>query len=100
MAEKLKSAFELAMERLQRQDRAEGVARSKPLTAAQKARIAELRQEAQAKRAELKILREKRFAAVAADPEKLREEEAHYETDLRRVETWLEEQLAAVRKGG
>ena len=98
MSEKLKSSFELAMERLQQQDREQGVGERTPLTKAQKERITEVRQEAEAKKAELKILRDQRFAEVAGTPDKLREEKEHYETDLRRVDSWLEEKLAAVRK--
>ena len=98
MGEELKSAFELAMERLQQQDREDGVETRKPLSDDQKRRIAELRQEAEAKKAELKILRDQRFAAVAGDPEKLREEKEHYDTDVRRVDSWLEEKLAEVRR--
>lgn len=97
MSDKLKSAYELAMERLRRQDREQGVAESKPLTDEQKRRIAEVRQEAEAKRAELRILRDKRLAAAAQDPAKLAEEEEHLETDLRRVESWLEAKLAEIR---
>jgi len=97
MSEKLKSAYELAMERLRQADREQGVAERKPLTDEQKRRIAEVRQEAEAKRAEIKILRDKRLAAVAQDPAKLAEEEANYETDLRRVDSWLESKLAEIR---
>ena len=45
----LKSAYELAIERLKSRDLAEGVEEATPLTKAQKERIAELRREAQAK---------------------------------------------------
>ena len=96
----MKSAYELAMERLQQQDRKKGVTKRKALSPEQKERIAALRQEAEAKKAELRILREQRFAEVAGDPGKLSEEEAHYETDLRRVDSWLEEKLTAVREDG
>ena len=95
----MKSAYELAMERLQQQDRKKGVAKRKALSPEQKERIAALRREADAKKAELRILREQRFAEVARDPGKLSEEEAHYETDLRRVDSWLEEKLKEVREG-
>jgi hypothetical protein len=50
-----KSAFELAMERLRRQDREEGVV-ERPLTAEQKAEIAEVRRVHEAKVAEREIL--------------------------------------------
>ncbi len=94
MAEKLKSAYELAMERLQQQDREQGVER-KALSEDQKRRIAELRQEAKAKKAELEILRDERLAEAGGDPAKLQEQEEKHQIDLKRVEDWLE---AAVNK--
>ena len=97
MSDELKSAYELAMERLAKQDKDAGVEERKPLTDEQKARIAALRQEAEAKRAEVQILRDERFAAAAGDPAKLEEEKQNYETDLRRIESWLEEKVAEVR---
>jgi hypothetical protein len=51
-----KSAFELAMERLARKDREEGVAEERPLTDEQKAAIAEVRTVHEAKVAEREIL--------------------------------------------
>lgn len=100
MAEKLKSAYELAMERLQASDREQGIER-KELTSEQKARIAELRQEAKAKRAEIEILRRESLAGGAqADPAKLAEDEEHFQTDLRRVDSWLESKIAEVKDGG
>ena len=95
----LKSAYELAMERLQEKDREQGVKESAPLTDAQKARIAELRQEAKAKRAEVEILRDQRFAEAAGDPEKLEEQKRNYETDLRRIDAWINEAIAEVKTG-
>jgi hypothetical protein len=95
----LKSAYELAMERLKAKDREQGIEESVPLTDAQKRRIAELRQEAKAKRAEVEILREQRFAETEGDPEKLEEEKRNYETDLRRIDAWLDEAIAGVKSG-
>jgi len=94
----LKSAYELAMERLQAEDRKKGVVKRAPLTASQKKRIAELRQEGQAKLAELEILRDKRLAGAAGDPEKLKEEAEHYETDRRLAASWLDSAIAEVKK--
>jgi hypothetical protein len=95
----LKSAYELAMERLEAEDRDAGVEESKPLSPGQKAAIAELRQRAKAKLAEIEILHRKDLAAAAADPEKLTKLEEQYETDRRRVESTLESDVARVRRG-
>ena len=53
--DRLKSAYEVAMERLRAEDRDRGVEPARPLTKAQKKRIAELRQEAKAKLADLEV---------------------------------------------
>jgi len=96
----LKSAYELAMERLLEQDREKGLEQPAPLSDAQKKQIKQLRQDAKAKRAELEILREKRMASTAGDPEKLAEEEEHYRIDRRRIDEGLESAVAAVKRGG
>jgi hypothetical protein len=94
----LKSAYDLAMERLRAQDREAGVEDSEPLSGEQKEAIAELRRKARARLAELEILHRKNLAA-AADPEKLTELEERYETDRRRVESSLASGIARVRNG-
>lgn len=95
----LKSAYELAMERLKAKDRAEGLEDERPLTAEQKARIAELRQEAKAKLAEMEILHRKNLAAAGSDPVELHKAEENYATDRARVESRLESSVAKVRAG-
>jgi hypothetical protein len=95
----LKSAYELAMERLRAEDREAGVEEAGPLTREQKETIAELRSKAQARNAELEILHRKELAAATADPEKLTKVEEQYETDRRRVESSLESSIARVRRG-
>jgi hypothetical protein len=97
---KLKSAYELAMERLRAEDNRLGVDEPRPLSRRQKDVIHNLRQEAKAKLAELEILRDQRFAAVAGDPEKLAEEEQHYKVDRRRVEAQLETSIADIKQAG
>ena len=94
----LKSAYELAMERLAAEDRKAGVEQSRSLTDKEKETIAELRQRATAKLAELEILHRKELTA-AADPEKLTQLEERYETDRRRVESGVESAVARVRRG-
>ncbi len=95
---KLKSSYELAMERLHAQDVEEGVGDRKSLTDAQKDAIAQLRRDAEAKVAELKILHEKSMAAET-DPAKLQELDEHHRIDRRRVESSLESAVDRVKRG-
>ncbi len=95
----LKSAYELAMERLRQKDEDEGVAASKPLDAEQKERISELRRDARAKLAEMEILHRKDLAAAGGDPEKVKDLEEKYVTDRARVERRLEDEIEKVRRG-
>ena len=94
----LKSAYELAMERLRKNDREAGIEESRPLTAAQKKKIADLRVKAKAELAELEILRHKRLEDAAADPVKLQEVEEHEAIDRKRVESRLEASVKKVRE--
>ena len=95
----LKSAFELAMEKLRDRDRREGGEGVGELSARQKRRIAELRRAAQAKLAELEILHRGRRAAVQGQPEELAKVEEHYAIDRRRVESKLESDIARIKRG-
>ena len=95
----LRSAYDLAMERLRQKDKAEGVAASKPLSAAQKARISELRRDAKAKLAEMEILHLKDLATAGGDLEKTRDLEEKYRIDRARVESRMEDEIAKVRRG-
>src|SRR5262245_23242928 len=94
----LKSAYELAMERLKAKDREEGVT-TRPLTAKQKTSIAELRREAQAKLAELEILHRKNLAGAGPEPDAAAKIEEHYATDRARIESRLESAIAKVKRG-
>jgi len=94
----LKSAFDLAMDRLKARDLAEGVEEAKPLTKAQKTRIAELRTEAQAKLAELEILHRKNVAGTS-DPVALAKIEENYAIDRGRAEARREAEIAKIHKG-
>jgi len=96
---KLKSAYELAMERLRRQDHERGTAENIPLDEAQKAEIADLRARTRARRAEMEILHRKDLAAAAGDPERTREIEQRYRVDRDRLESALESAIARVRSG-
>ena len=96
-----KSSYELAMERLRARDREAGIEEAKPLTDAQKAEIARLRQEAQAKLAELEILHGKAMAGLGYDPTKPDAAgtlEERYRTDRARVESRLESSIAKIKK--
>jgi hypothetical protein len=95
MADKLKTSYELAMERLGDADSNAG--KQKPLTAAQKEKIAEARRVAAARMAELEI----RFHDArtkfrdAAEQEKA---EAEYQIDRRRADEDLERAIAEIRR--
>jgi hypothetical protein len=97
--EPLKSAYELAMERLRAEDREAGVEEPKPLTDDQKEEIARLRQEAKAKLAELEILHRDAVTAAGEDAEKLLKVEEQHRIDRERVESRLESAVARVRRG-
>jgi len=70
----LKSAYELAIERLKRKDEAAGI-EHKPLTDEQRAAIADIRTVYQAKLAELEILHQSSLRATPDPAERLRLEE-------------------------
>ncbi|HEX6851086.1 MAG TPA: hypothetical protein VF139_06730 [Candidatus Polarisedimenticolaceae bacterium] len=95
----LKSAFELAMERLEAKDREEGVEASGPLTEAQKDEIARLRRDATAKLAEMEILHRQNLAKAGGDPAELAKAEENYRVDRSRVEDRLETAIRKVRGG-
>jgi hypothetical protein len=93
----LKSAFELAMDRLKAKDVADGVEEATPLTKAQKDRIAELRAEAQAKLAELEILHRKNVAGTS-DPAAIAKLEENYAIDRGRAESRRDSEIAKIHK--
>ncbi len=93
---KLKSSYELAMERLEARDKEAGVDPRRPLTREQKEEITRVRQEHKAKLAELEILyRDKR--ATETDPEKLKELEEHNRIDRERAESSLNSAIEKVK---
>lgn len=93
-----KSAYELAMERLEAKDREEGVERGRPLTAQEKEEIGRLRREARAKLAEMEILHRKNLASAGGDPAELAKIEEGYRIDRARVEDRLETQVEKIRR--
>jgi hypothetical protein len=82
--DRLKSAYELAMERFQKKDAEAGVVHQ-PLTDAQKAAIAELRSRYQARMAELEILHRGQMAGLM-DPGAQEQAEEEYRRERGRLE--------------
>ena len=91
-----KTAYELAMERLRRKDEQDGIVTG-PLSEQQKAEIAEARQFAEARLAELKILHQSKVAAIF-DPSILEPLEMEYRGDVQRVVDTRERKIAAIRE--
>jgi hypothetical protein len=79
----IKSAYELAMERLQKKDAEQGVEQT-PLTDEQKAAIAEIRRVYQAKLAELEILHQGKLRSTG-DPAEREILDAEYRRDCERL---------------
>lgn len=97
--DKLKSAYEIAMERLRKADRDQGVETGGPLSDDQKREIADLRERAKARIAEIEILHRKAMAEAGGDPKRRAELEERYRADRERVESGLESAVARVRSG-
>jgi hypothetical protein len=95
----MKTAYELAMEKLRRKDAERGESASR-LTDAQKAEIAEIRKVYGARRAEREILHkaELRKARARGDADALAKMEEDYRRDLQRIDDEMEEKVAAVRR--
>ncbi len=97
MTEKLKSAYELAMERLKAK---EGGASSSPeLTDEQRERIAAIRREFKAKRDELEFLQKGAVeqALAGGKPEKVVELEEGHRRDRERLDREEDERIRRVR---
>ena len=90
-----RSAFELAMEKLRRQDEAAGV-ETVALTEAQREEIAEVRRAYEAQVAESRILHQSALAA-ALEPAAREELEANHRRDLGRFATDRDRKLARIR---
>jgi hypothetical protein len=92
-----KSAYELAMERLKKQDREAGV-EERPVTAEQKAAIAEVKKVYEAKLAEREILYHSSLRKTG-DPEAREKLEEEYRRDRERVTAERDRKIDEVRKG-
>jgi hypothetical protein len=97
MGDELKSAYELAMERLRSRDRDERV----PLSEEQRHRIVEVRAEFQARRAEASIMADARkSAAIAAgDDVRLEQVENDYRREVARLNAEEESRIETLRRG-
>jgi hypothetical protein len=93
--DRLKSAYELAMERFQKKDAEAGIV-SQPLTDAQKAEIAEIRSRYQAKIAELEILHRGNVAGLM-DPADREAMDAQYRQERGRLERERDSKIELVR---
>ena len=91
-----KSAYELALERLRRKDREAGV-EERPLTDAQRERIAELRRVYDARLAEREILHQGELRR-ARDPEQLEQLEEQYRRERERIAAERDRKLEEVRR--
>jgi hypothetical protein len=90
----MKSAYELALERLERQ----GIERPREesLTDEVRAAVAQARQQAEAKLAEIEILHRDRLKGIY-DPAKRDEEEETYRLERRRIETERDRKIDKLR---
>ena len=96
MADKLKSSYELAMERLRGADPDAG--KQKPLTPAQKEKITEARRVAAARLAELEIhFNDSR--KQLRDPAEQEKIETEHQIDRQRVNADLDRAIAEIRRG-
>ena len=93
-----KTAYELAMERLNKKDKDEGV-KAKPLGEKQRAAIAEARSVAEAKLAEREILFTSQRAAVA-DPDARETREQEYRRDRERISNDRDRKIEEIRGRG
>jgi ABC-type Na+ efflux pump permease subunit len=100
MSDAPKSAWELALEKLQKQDRERGEAGPAALSAGQKKSIAEVRARFQARLAEAEILHRSNQAKAAGDAEALQKLEEEFQIDRRRIEDQLEREVAKARGTG
>jgi len=92
-----KSSYELAMERLLKKDAEAGVER-RPVTDAQKAAIAEIRNFYEAKLAELELLHQGRLRSMF-DPAERAAREEEYRRDRERFSSERDAKIEKARRG-
>jgi len=102
MSDRLKSAYELAMEKLARKDKESPSQSTAPekVTARQKEKIAGIRKEIHAKLAEREILFKSERQAARGDPEQMEKIEESYRRDRERLLSRQEERIKTVKRGG
>jgi len=93
---RLKSAYELAMERLGKSDEEAGVER-RPLTDAQKKAIAEVRNFYEAKLAEAEVLHQSRLRGTF-DPAERAARESEYRRDRERLSSERDAKIEKIRR--
>jgi hypothetical protein len=93
-----KSAYELAMERLRKKD-AESGAGTTPLTDAQRASIAEVRNFYEAKAAEVEVLHQSALRRTA-EPDARALLEEQYRRDRERLNSERDSKIERIRRGG
>lgn len=92
-----KSAYELAMERFKKSDAEAGIDRQ-PVTDAQKAAIAEIRNFYEAKIAEVEVLHQGRLRTTV-DPAERATREEEYRRDRERLATERDAKIEKARRG-
>jgi hypothetical protein len=97
MSDEPKSAYELAMERLRKKDREEGV-EERTLTSAQREAIADARRVAEARLAEREILHASKMRGML-DPEAREVLEQEYRRDRDRIVSDRDRKIEDVRRG-
>jgi hypothetical protein len=98
MSDKPKTAFDLAMERLNAEDREAGTKKEAPLSAKQKDAIAEARRVASSRLAEREILFNDSMKKTP-DPEMRAKAEAEYLVDRQRINDDCEKAIEGIRRG-
>jgi hypothetical protein len=93
----LKSAYELAMERLKKRDEEAGI-ETRPLTDAQKAAIAEIRNFYESKIAEAEVLHQSKLRSVR-DPAERDVLEQAYRRDRERLTSERDNKIEKARRG-
>ena len=99
MGDELKSAYELAVEKLARRGDGEAAGAEVQLTDDQKRAIAEIRQEFQAKLAEREIIHHSQRQAAAGNLEALERLDLDYRRERERLESRREARIREVREG-
>ncbi|HXO21618.1 MAG TPA: hypothetical protein VOA87_17035 [Thermoanaerobaculia bacterium] len=88
----MKSAYELALERMERQ----GIQRPESLSDEVREKVAEARRQAEAKLAEIEILHRDRLKGIY-DPAQRKEEEETYLLERRRIEAERDKKVEKLR---